>query len=224
MLDSFAEFGIEPSATRQDGSGQWDQPPQDLNYERVRFESMRSDEDEVFRFIWENRVKLKLADGAYTRVLNVRPAVRIGIDGFVLRETVAQYYQVARLTPDELRKQGIVAPKGYLEALEQQRVARLAKRSPARAPAAEGDELGDEDAPSTPLYGGGVLIFDEYGRLKYHVHNDVFGRRQAERLAYLWESGQLTAREDGARFTVERLSRIHRARALDTRRLPGQGW
>jgi hypothetical protein len=54
---------------------------------------MRSDKDEVFRFIWENRDLLELRDGAYTEVLSVRPSVRTGIDGFVVRETVAEYYQ-----------------------------------------------------------------------------------------------------------------------------------
>ena len=39
-----------------------------------------------------------------------------------------------------------------------------------------------------------MLIFDEYGRVKYLVHNDVFGKDQHERLAYLWEAGLLRAR------------------------------
>ena len=81
--------------------------PAGSEYDRVRFESMKSDKDEVFRFIWDNREKLQLRDGAYTEVLSVRPSTRIGIDGFVVRETVAQYYQVARLTPDEMRAEGI---------------------------------------------------------------------------------------------------------------------
>jgi hypothetical protein len=83
----------------------------------------------------------------------------------------------------------------------------------------------DSSAATTPLYGGGVLIFDEYGRLKYHVHNDVFGtKRQALRLRYLWESGQLKAGEDRGRLHAARLSSIHRMRALDARRMPAQGW
>ena len=85
-------------------------PREGLNYDRVRFESMKSDKDEVFRFIWDNRDKLQLRDGAYTEVLSVRPSTRIGIDGFVVRETVAQYYQVARLTPEEMKQQKVKAP------------------------------------------------------------------------------------------------------------------
>jgi len=72
--------------------------------------------------------------------------------------------------------------------------------------------------------GGGGLIFDEYGRLKFHVHNDVFGRRQSARLRYLWESGQLEARRGGARAWGARLSAIHRLRAIDARRFPAEGW
>ena len=60
--------------------------------------------------------------------------------------------------------------------------------------AANGSENGDDAGePTTPVYGGGVLIFDEYGKLKYHVHNDVFGSRQTGRLQYLWDVGQLRA-------------------------------
>ena len=73
-------------------------------------------------------------------------------------------------------------------------------------------------------YGGGVLIFDEFGRLKYHVHNDVFGGRQSERLEYLWETGQLEPGRDGARISATRLSAIHRLRAMDARRFPRSGW
>jgi hypothetical protein len=81
------------------------------------------------------------------------------------------------------------------------------------------------DAATTPLYGGGVLIFDEYGRLKYHVSNDIFGkRRQAVRLRYLWESGQLEAGRERGRLRVSRLSTIHRLRAIDARRFPREGW
>jgi hypothetical protein len=40
------------------------------------------------------------------------------------------------------------------------------------------------------LYGGGTLIFDEYGRVKYHITNRVdHPERQTQRLKYLWEYG-----------------------------------
>jgi hypothetical protein len=230
MRASFRAYGIAPSSKRRDEAGAWDRAPGDLRYDRVRFESMRSDRDEVFRFLWENRRNLEVRDGAYTEVLTVRPCMRAGLDGFTLHETVAQYYQVARLTPKELRDRKINLPKEYLAALRRERRQAIARRrarlgngrdgeadeSPAR------DE--DEDDPTTPVYGGGVLIFDEYGKLKYHVHNDVFGRRQTERLHYLWKVGQLQAGTRGAQLTSARLSALHRQRAIDTRRFPEQGW
>ena len=140
---------------------------------------------------------------------------------------------MARLTSDDLRRKGIDAPKEYLEELRRaQRKGRRA-RSPAALDSQDSADGEDraldmenvEDHATTPLYGGGALIFDEYGRLKYHVHNDVFGKkRQAERLRYLWETGQLEAGSEGARFRPARLSTIHRMRAVDARRFPAQGW
>jgi hypothetical protein len=207
---------VYPASTKTE-EGTWDSAPGGLRYERVRFESMRTDKDEVFRFLWDNRNLLQLRDGAFSRVLSVRPCVRIGADGFVLRETVAEYYQVARLTADELRQRGIKAPAGYLQMLKKH-----------RGHSRTQDGVTSDDAEidgTTPLYGGGTLIFDEFGRLKYHVHNDVFGKtRQAERLQYLWDSGLLEAGRDSSRLRASRLSTIHRLRAIDARRFPAEGW
>jgi hypothetical protein len=229
MLTSFAGYRIVPSSKRSDPQGVWERAPGDLTYDRVRFESMRTDRDEVFRFLWENRKKLEVRDGAYTEVLTVRPCTRIGPDGFTLHETVAQYYQVARLTPRELKARGIRLPDEYVAALrreqrnaDRRRTARL--RGAAAAPADEGANGTDQGDPTTPVYGGGVLIFDEYGKLKYHVHNDVFGSRQTQRLQYLWDAGLLQAGTRGAQLTAARLSALHRQRAIDARRFPEPGW
>jgi hypothetical protein len=234
MRRSFLAYGIRPAPT-SDRDGTWKRDPGGLTYDRVRFESMRSDKDEVFRFLWENRdpLEIDLRRGAYTEVLSVRPCVRIGPDGFTLRETVAEYYQVARLTPEEARRVGVELPREYVTALRKERAA-AAQRGRVRALVnaqepmlAADDGAPDEEAKpmTTALYGGGVLIFDEYGRLKYHVHNDVFnGPRQSRRLKYLWETGQLTPGRDGGRLQPARLSTIHRLRALDARRFPTGGW
>jgi hypothetical protein len=229
MLASFQAYGIAPTSKRRDPKGVWERAPGDLQYDRVRFESMRSDRDEVFRFLWENRKRLEVRDGAYTEVLTVRPCTRVGPDGITLHETVAQYYQVARLTPRELRARKIDLPTQYVAALrreqreaERRRKARL--KGAGAAQAEEGATGEDTEDPTTPVYGGGVLIFDEYGKLKYHVHNDVFGSRQTERLQYLWDVGQLQAGTRGAQLTAARLSALHRQRAIDARRFPEQGW
>jgi hypothetical protein len=225
MVKQFAAYGITPASARNEPTGIWAGPPSGLRYERVRFDSMRSDKDEVFRFLWDNRDKLELRDGAYTQVISVRPCVRTGPDGFVLRETVSEYYQVARMTPSELKTVKVQAPPEYLRSLE---AARKARRARAAASAGDQQEAGlpvDEDEDiTTPLYGGGVLLFDEYGHLKYWVHKDVFGARQASRLEYLWNEGLLDARETGARYRAARLSTIHRLRAVDGRRWPKEGW
>ncbi|HEX7238556.1 MAG TPA: hypothetical protein VF405_16435 [Gammaproteobacteria bacterium] len=217
MTESFAAFGFAPASKRKDG--RWSAPPEGLKYDRVRFESMKSDKDEVFRFIWDNREKLRLQRGAYTEVLSVMPSTRIGVDGFTVRETVVQYYQVARLTPDEMRERGVRAPREYLRMLGELVKAKEEKRA-AEADdddAAAAQDVRDIEADTTPLYGGAVLIFDEYGRVKYWVHNNVFGADQSERLAYLWQEGLLEPGRGSTRLRATRLSTLHRLRAIGAR-------
>ena len=218
---SFARWGILPASQRTRGF--WAAPPEGLRYDRVRFDSMRTDKDEVFRFLWDNRTRLELRDGAFTQVISVRPCTRIGRDGFVLHETVAEYYQVARLTPQEMAARGIVAPADYIASLQ----------SSQRSAQASGEGEPDESAagPSapdgtgvTPLYGGGTLIFDEFGRLKYWVHKDVFSERQTQRLAYLWNEGYLVADRGAAKYRPARFSTVHLRRALDAERRPAEEW
>ncbi len=229
MLDSFRAFGFKPASTRRDRTGMWQEPPPGLRYDRVRFDSLKTDQDEVFRFIWDNRGPLKLQDGAYTQVLSVQPSTRIGVDGFVVRETVAQYYQVARLTPDELRAVGIRLPRDYERALKAgARAATTAGNNykpvdhdEAPPPAADEDAL---EAARTPVYGGGILIFDEFGRVKYFVENNVFGKRQSERLAYLWKEGILQPGDKSPRLRATRLSTLHRLRALKAETSAAQRW
>ena len=219
LKDEFEKCGIKPAS--DGGLGLWSAPPPGLRFDRVRFDSMRTDKDEVFRFLWDNRDKLELRDGAFTQVISVRPCTRIGLDGFILRETVAEYYQVARLTPAELKARGVTAPPDYLAALD-------ASRNRAQA-AGDGDDETPTDTDDagdnvTPLYGGGVLIFDEFGRLKYWVHKDVFGERQSERLAYLWNEGFLVADRGMAKYRPARFSTIHLRRAIDASRRPANEW
>lgn len=230
MLESFLAFGFKPASTRRDGTGMWHEPPAGLKYDRVRFDSLKTDKDEVFRFIWDNRGALRLQHGAYTQVLSVQPSTRIGVDGFVVRETVAQYYQVARLTPDELRAVGIRLPRDYERALK-------AKAKAAATAAGNGDDPHDQndlapaapdvdalEAKTTPVYGGGILIFDEFGRVKYCIANDVFAKRQSERLAYLWKEGILQPGDKSSRLRATRLSTLHRLRALQADSPVAQRW
>jgi hypothetical protein len=222
MTQHFAAYGIAPASNRADPPGIWEDAPPDLRFERVRFDPLRTEPDEIFRFLWENRDTLNLRMRAYTEVLTVDPCVRVGPDGFVLHETVAQYYQVARLTPRELAQQSIKAPADYLSALR--RLQREQRKAARRDRDVSRDSADDDCDITTPLYGGGVLVFDEFGRLRYHIHNDVLGTQQSARLAYLWTAGLLEPRADRSRYLKTRLATLHRLRAMGVRRTPSERW
>ncbi|MCA9061323.1 MAG: hypothetical protein KDA85_22570, partial [Planctomycetaceae bacterium] len=141
---------------------------------------------------WENRGPLHITDDVYTRVLSVRPCVRIGPDGFFLHETVAEYLQLARMSPAELKRVGIRTPR------------KLSRASQIR------------------IAGGGTLIFDEYGRLKYHVHNGIFDKkRQSARIAHLWENGWY--RESSPKSNPA-FADLHRQRILDLPQFSEERW
>jgi hypothetical protein len=166
----------------------------ELSYERTHFEPMVREADEVFRFVWENRKPLKLYETAFTKVLSVRPCLRIAPDGFALKETVAEFYQVLRLRTDELRTLRIELPEGTLP-----------------------------DDTTIALYGGGTLIFDEFGRLRFYIHNSLDNpERQATRLEHLASRGFFRRREsEDARA---HFAELHRERALDTDSDPSEEW
>jgi hypothetical protein len=139
--------------------GYWPAAPEDLNYGRTHFEGMQRDPEEVFHFLWENRSELGLHEDAFTRVTSVRPCTRVGPDGFVLRETICEYLQILEPFAKELTALEVESPKGI---------------SPEQ---------------KLRLFGGGTLVFDEYGRLKFHVSNPLSSARQSERIKYLWRYG-----------------------------------
>lgn len=207
---SFRDFGIGPArgtvtpsldGKKVNPATTAVQPPEDgawlaisslaLTYDRTHSDPLTRDADEVFRFIWENRDELELTDDAYSKVLSVRPSLRVGPDGFALRETVAEFYQVLRLRPREL-----------IETWEMQLPADL------------------EEDVEIPLYGGGTLIFDEYGRLKFYIHNSLNNKkRQQIRLDHLFAYGALPERQP----RTQDFSRVHRLRGFDIGN-PGEEW
>ena len=166
LLKSFAAFGITThKATNVPEPGTYLPFVGELAYSRGNTESMRWDRDGMFRFVWENREVLDLADDAYTRVNSVRSVWRVAPDGFIVRETVAEYYQLIKLANKrDLERHHIPVP-------------------PSVAFGARFD-----------LVGGGTLIFDEFGTLKYHICNHLKSPKQAERLEHLAMVGQLTDR------------------------------
>jgi hypothetical protein len=191
VLSSFREFGIEPASGTKDGC--WNPAPSGLDYTRTHFDPMRRDHDEVFHFVWENknRKRLDLHPQAFTRVTSVRPCMRTGSDGFVLNETVCEYVQILEPLGSELAALGVRKPKLMA------------------------------DNKKLRLFGGGALIFDEYGRLKYHVYNPLRSiDRQQERLDFLWESGALRG-ETTARLSI---SNMHLRRATRSTKHAEEEW
>lgn len=191
LRETFIAYDIKPASIGPASEpGAWDPPESELNFERMHFESMQRDPDEVFRFVWENRKALKLNEDAYSRVLSVRPCLRIGPDGFALRETVAEYLQQIKLEASELKSLKVKVPEGMPKDLE------------------------------VTLYGGGALIFNEYGRLKFHVRNKVNDpERQTQRLKYLWEYGFLKSGPAAFRF-----SSLHRQRMISIPNRAAEEW
>jgi hypothetical protein len=152
VLEAFEAFGIDPTSSHDGVKGRWAPPlvrdadgkmmrPAKLNYAFVHREGMQRDRDEVFRFLWDNRKELGLCEGAYTKICNVLPCLRVDQDGFTLRETVADYVQILAVRAHELRD--LPVPNGadrleYPPGLSGQKTVRL--------------------------FGGGALLFDEFGR------------------------------------------------------------
>jgi hypothetical protein len=160
-------------------NGEWEPAPVGLSYKDIHLASMRSAPDEVFRFIWQNAKALDINEEAYSRVLSVRSTRRISQDGFALEETVAEYHQTIILQASELTRLGIDKPVGMPSDFE------------------------------VRLRGGGTLIFDEFGRLKYHIHNNVAdAARQSRRLKDLWTLRMFDAQSRD-------FSRVHRSRAIE---------
>src|SRR5258706_12528324 len=72
---------------------------------------------------------------------------------------------------------------------------------------------GMPDTQEITLYGGGALIFDEYGRLKFHIRNRIDdAEKQSRRLDYLWRSGFFK----GGSAAFKNFANIHRSRVIAT--------
>jgi hypothetical protein len=182
LLKSFGAYGIAPDKDAgKDGT--WRRCDLDLVYSRTHFDSMLRDKEEVFRFLWENRKALDIVREGYVEVETVRPSFRVGPDGFILRETVAEYVQIMTLQVGELKAALEIDPP--------------------------------KDMPHwrrVQIFGGGALIFNEYGQLKYQIRNRIEDANdQTARLKYLWESGYFDREPDNK----SHFAALHLARATD---------
>lgn len=184
LLRNFQAYGIAPSPTAG-ADGVWQRCDREMVYSRTHFDSMLRDDEEMFRFVWENRQALELGELGYIQVQFVRPSTRIAPDGFVLRETIAEYVQVLTLQAEELSELGVDIPEGM------------------------------PNWRNVTLFGGGTMVFDEYGQLKYQIANhllnsDMDKRRQSERIRSLWRRGFYTTVPEA----TARIADLHLARAI----------
>ena len=189
LIRNFAAFGIAPATSLGARRGCWERPTREMHYGRNHYEQMRAEPDEVFRFIWENRVALRLNEKAYSRVLSVRPTVRVGTDGFVLREVVVEHLETLKVLAKDLGTVRHPGTKGRIEKPE-----------------------GMHDDQELKLHGGGALVFDDFGKLKYHISNGVGEPvHQSRRLEHLFKAGYRFGSPARADFDA-----LHRARARGT--------
>lgn len=177
---SFEAFGVGPASNTRT-DGAW-QPPRASEFSLLgtHFERMQRDAVEVFRFVWENKRALGIHPDAFTRVTSVRPVVRVGNDDTILRETVVEYIQQLTVYASELAALGI--------------------KKPADMPTAR----------LIHLFGGGTLVFNEYGLLKFHVGTGVTSAKQTERLQSLWDHGHF----EQPQSVTARIAAMHRDREL----------
>ena len=70
----------------------------------MNYALLRSDPDEVFRFIWDNAQVFGIDRGYRLRVDSVRPSMRVGPNGLVVPEVVADYVRSLELTAAELAR------------------------------------------------------------------------------------------------------------------------
>ncbi|MGV9713751.1 hypothetical protein ACWDTI_24175 [Gordonia sp. NPDC003424] len=194
LSESFAAFGITPPEHRivdEDGTSapppkhslrQTDQPDEappaglspiekefardadaselgTIRYEHLNLVALRSSPEEVYQFIWNNSAALEIDVRLTTRVTRVLSSSRMGADGTLVTEVLADYVQTLRTTAANLPP-AISKP----------------------------DDMPDD--AEVELLGGGVLVFDQFGRFRLHQRKPILEvQRQTRRLAYLFTHG-----------------------------------
>ncbi|MDN2580152.1 hypothetical protein [Aquibium sp. ELW1220] len=195
ILRQFETFGIKASSDERNHvwrSGLVD--GREIRFRLGNVEENRWSKGAMFRLIWENQYALALVPRIYTQVNSVRPCWRVGPDGYILRETVVEYVQILK-NADRDDLQYIID------------CAAKSGRDPERNLVMPGNHILDRQ--TVDLAGGGTLIFDEFGTLKYHIHNRISSSRQNGVLEYLWPRDQL----GGERRESRRALNAHLARA-----------
>lgn len=165
LTDAFAAFGIEPPQQRIVNLATAAAPL----YDHFNYDALKSQPEEIFRFLWENAELFTLNTQYYTKVDSVQPSVRVGIDGFIVREVVVTYSQLLEASVEEMKQ-----------------VARQNSGTGKFVP-----PPGMESNTPIQIRGCGMVIFDQFGRPKYHQQKPLFDwDRQSRRLAYLVRNGR----------------------------------
>lgn len=137
-------------------------------YDHFNYDALKNQPDEIFRFLWENAELFQLPNGYYTSVDDVQPSVHVGIDGFIVREVVVSYSQQLETSAREMEA--------------------VARDNPGIGKLVLPAGL-DAETP-VQIRGCGMVIFDQFGRPKYHQRKALFDwTRQSRRLAYLVRNG-----------------------------------
>jgi len=154
-----------------------------FRYEQINAAALRSSKDEAFRFLWQNLAALELKSDWHLQVEALRPAIRVGPDGLVVQEVVCDYVQILELTAGQARE--LAARQAEEPAAP---VQRPHGEVPNRLTLPDAGSL--SDSVPLQLWGGGTLIFDQFGRAKLHQRKDLDDwARQSERLSYLLRKG-----------------------------------
>jgi hypothetical protein len=168
-----------------------DSPIDQIRYDQLNYVALRSSPEEVFAFIWNNAGALGIDVRLATRVDRVLATTRVGSDGLIVNEVLADYTQSIVTTADRL-PEGMTRPEGM-----------------------------DPNATVT-LWGGGVLVFDQFGRFRLHQRKPILDvDRQNRRLQLLFDRNIKAQRGDsfGSSDGVnpdERFALLHARRFEDS--------
>lgn len=168
LKDAFGSFGVDAKIASPVSLGSASGRPV---YRNFSYAALRSDPSEAFRFLWENAAFLGIKSSYYVHVENVRPSIRVGPRGFVVAETVVDYVEELILSRADLDQLATESAPSF--------------RCPAELP---------EDT-QVKIWGGGTVIFDEFGGLKFHMHKPLDDwDRQQRRLEFLIRQGMWDTR------------------------------
>lgn len=209
LVRAFASFGIRPPvhhildedglaapSTEADEADDLtpddpDSPADRIRYDLLNFVALRSSPEEVFAFIWNNAGALGIDVRLATRVDRVLSTTRVGTDGLIVNEVLADYTQSIVTTASRLPR-GMKRPEGM-----------------------------SANATVT-LWGGGVLVFDQFGRFRLHQRKPILDvTRQQQRLEVLCarnikaQRGESYGSSDGVN-PDERFALLHARRSTDS--------